>query len=190
MRTDPKALILYGTSYGQTAKIAGRLRDQLERGGMPVLLTRGDELPPDLDPDDYHLIVVGASVVLSGHQKYVKRWIQEHRDLLNRVPSAFFSVSGSAGSDNPEEREAVRKIMDAFLDEVGWQPRAKAMFAGAIMYTKYHPLLRWVMKRISRKEGRSTDTSRDHEYTDWAAVEAFGNEVLGLVAANAPASVG
>lgn len=188
MRTDPKALILYGTSHGQSAKIAGRIRDQLQREGVPVLLTRGDALPPGLDPDSYDLILVGASVVLGGHQRYVRRWIQEHVDLLNRVPSAFFSVSGSAGSDNPEEREAARKIMDAFVDELGWRPRTKTTFAGAINYTKYNPLLRWVMKRISRKEGRSTDTSRDHEYTDWAAVEAFGEEVLGLVAAG-PAPV-
>jgi len=189
MRTDPRALILYGTSYGQTAKIAGTLRDQLERGGVSVLLARGDDLPRDLDPDRFDVIVVGASVVLSGYQKYVKRWVQEHVDLLNRVPSAFFSVSGSAGSDNPEEREAVRKIMAKFLDGVGWRPRTTASFAGAITFTKYNPLVRWAMKRISRKEGRSTDTSRDHEYTDWDAVQAFGEEVLGVVEATRPAGV-
>lgn len=186
MTTDPKALILYGTSYGQTAKIAGRLRDHLEGKGVHVLLIRGDELPPDLDPDGYDLIAIGASIVLSGHQKYIRRWIAEHAELLNRIPSAFFSVSGSAGSDDPEERAAARKIMDSFLDRTGWQPRLKTTFAGAIMYTRYNPLIRWIMKRISAKEGRSTDTSRDHEYTDWAAVEAFGEEVSGLVV-DAPA---
>lgn len=187
MSTDPKALILYGTGHGQTAKIAARLRDQLRLGGVRVLLTHGDELPPDLDLDGFDLILVGASVVLGGHQKYVRKWVEEHVDLLNRVPSAFFSVSGSAGSDHPEEREAAREIMDAFMDETGWQPRLKTTFAGAIMYTKYNPLVRWVMKRISRKEGRSTDTSRDHEYTDWAAVEAFGESALELVGAGVSA---
>lgn len=29
------------------------------------------------------------------------------------------------------------------------------------------------MKRIARKEGGDTDTSRDWEYTDWDSVEAF-----------------
>jgi len=190
MRPERNVLILYGSSYGQTAKIAGRLRDQWEREGVKVLLTRGDELPRDLDPERFDAIVIGASVVLSGHQKYVKRWIEEHVALLNRVPSAFFSVSGSAGSDNAEERDAVRKIMDEFLDEAGWRPRRKAMFAGAIQYTRYNPIVRWVMKRISAKEGRSTDTSRDHEYTDWTAVEAFGEEVLGLLAGAQTAPAG
>ena len=37
-----------------------------------------------------------------------------------------------------------------------------------------------MMKRIVRsKPGNlSTDTSRDHEYTDWAEVERFGEDFL------------
>jgi menaquinone-dependent protoporphyrinogen IX oxidase len=29
------------------------------------------------------------------------------------------------------------------------------------------------MKRISKQAGGATDTSRDHEYTDWAALDRF-----------------
>lgn len=49
-----------------------------------------------------------------------------------------------------------------------------ASFAGALLYQNYHPLLRWIMKRIARKAGGGTDTSRNYEYTDWGEVEAFG----------------
>jgi menaquinone-dependent protoporphyrinogen oxidase len=34
------------------------------------------------------------------------------------------------------------------------------------------------MKQISKKEGGSTDTSRDHEYTDWKSVERFAENFL------------
>jgi menaquinone-dependent protoporphyrinogen IX oxidase len=34
------------------------------------------------------------------------------------------------------------------------------------------------MTMISRQVGRTTDVSRDHEYTDWADVEAFVDEFL------------
>jgi len=30
------------------------------------------------------------------------------------------------------------------------------------------------MRRIARKEGGDTDTSRDYEYTDWNDLRAFG----------------
>jgi len=34
-----------------------------------------------------------------------------------------------------------------------------------------------MMRFISTLVGASTDTSRDHDYTDWAAVERVANEV-------------
>jgi menaquinone-dependent protoporphyrinogen oxidase len=34
------------------------------------------------------------------------------------------------------------------------------------------------MKRIARKSGGSTDTSRDHDYTDWAALDLFVQEFV------------
>ncbi len=52
-------------------------------------------------------------------------------------------------------------------------PILTASLPGAINYTKYSLLLKWYMKRASAKNGGSTDTSRDHEYTDWAEVERF-----------------
>ena len=45
--------------------------------------------------------------------------------------------------------------------------------AGALTYPKYNPFVRFLMKRIARAEGGSTDTTRDHEFTDFAAVERF-----------------
>jgi hypothetical protein len=32
------------------------------------------------------------------------------------------------------------------------------------------------MKQIAKRAGSGTDTSRDYEYTDWGALDAFVNE--------------
>jgi menaquinone-dependent protoporphyrinogen oxidase len=181
MSDATKVLMVYGTSYGQTAKIARTIRDGLAAEGFDVELHRGDDPPATFDPAAFDAVVVGASIVLSGHQRYIKRFVAAHRQTLASRPSAFFSVSGSAGSANAEEREEARRIMSRFLDELGWRPDLSTTFAGAIRYTKYNPLIRWVMKRISAKEGASTDTSRDHEYTDWEAVDAFTASIASIV---------
>jgi menaquinone-dependent protoporphyrinogen oxidase len=89
------------------------------------------------------------------------------------MPSAFYSVSASAGSTDANGRAAAERLRDEFLKRVGWQPKLRASIAGAINYTRYNPFLRWYMKRASAKGGGSTDTTRDHEYTDWAQVERF-----------------
>jgi len=50
--------------------------------------------------------------------------------------------------------------------------------AGALLYTKYNFIVRFIMKRIARQAGAATDTSKDYEYTDWAALSRFIDEFV------------
>jgi hypothetical protein len=49
--------------------------------------------------------------------------------------------------------------------------------AGALKYTRYGWLKRRVMRYIAGKAGGSTDTSRDHEYTDWEDLRVFAESL-------------
>jgi menaquinone-dependent protoporphyrinogen oxidase len=65
------------------------------------------------------------------------------------------------------------------------------LFGGALLYRQYGLLKRYMMKRIVRDKpgGLSTDTSRDHEYTDWDDVNRFAEDFLArLVPKDAAAS--
>jgi menaquinone-dependent protoporphyrinogen oxidase len=44
------------------------------------------------------------------------------------------------------------------------------------------------MRVIARREDGDTDTSHDHEYTDWQAVEQFARDVHKLVQASSVAT--
>lgn len=169
---SPRILIVYGSRYGQTAKIGRRIRDALVARGAEVNLTAGDELPEGVDPAWYDGVVVGASVIGGGHQSYIRSFVERHRDALATMPSAFYSVSGSAGSPFPEARAEAERILQRFLEETRWHPPLTASVAGAMAYSRYNPLLRWWMRRIARRN-METDTSRDREYTDWKQVEGF-----------------
>ena len=59
----------------------------------------------------------------------------------------------------------------------GWRLRFAASFAGSMAYTQYGPILRGITKMVSRRRGGPTDTTRDHEMTDWAAVDRFTERV-------------
>jgi menaquinone-dependent protoporphyrinogen oxidase len=126
-------------------------------------------------------VILGASIIARGHQPAVAGFIKGHRDELNRMHSAFFSVSASAGSVNEKGRAAARRVRDEFLLETGFNPSITESIAGAIKYTRYNYLLRWYMKKASRMNGGSTDTSRDHEYTDWNQVESFAHRFAILI---------
>jgi menaquinone-dependent protoporphyrinogen oxidase len=70
-----------------------------------------------------------------------------------------------------------RAYVACFLADASWKPRWTATFSGALRYTRYGLVTRWVMKMISRATGGPTDTSRDYDFTDWDAVERFGAQL-------------
>jgi menaquinone-dependent protoporphyrinogen oxidase len=174
-------LIVYGSRYGQTAKIASHLEDVLVSDGLNVTLVNADTMTRAIDVAEYDAIVVGSSVIGGKHRRSVARFVRRNVERLNRVPTAFFSVSGSAGSADPHRQDEARGVMEQFLTDAAWNPDLKTTFAGALLYTRYSLILRWVMKRIARKEGAPTDTTRDHEMTDWERVGDFAHRFARIV---------
>ena len=45
---------------------------------------------------------------------------------------------------------------------------------------------RWMLKKIARQAGKDTDTSKNHEYTNWKAVDQFVSGFLSHLAAPRP----
>jgi menaquinone-dependent protoporphyrinogen oxidase len=139
-----------------------------------------------LDLGGYQAAIVLASVHLGKHEREMETFVKDHRAELERMPTAFLSVSLSEAdaedATSPPERRAKAKadakaMIDAFCQGTGWHPRSVKPVAGALRYTKYNFLVRFVMKRIAKQNGSSTDTSRDHEFTDWVALDRFVNEL-------------
>jgi menaquinone-dependent protoporphyrinogen oxidase len=56
-------------------------------------------------------------------------------------------------------------------------------------YSQYGFFLRWIMRMIARRNGEPTDTSRDHDYTDWAAVDRFAQDVAAVFKTRVGAAV-
>jgi menaquinone-dependent protoporphyrinogen oxidase len=174
--------VFYASTEGQTRRIAERVADRLRGRGLPASAV--DVASPQaagLDWSGVRGAVLGASLHLGKHQKAAVRFVAANRDRLNAVPSAFFSVSMAAASKNPAEVEAARTIATGFLDASGWRPGTVECMAGRLAYTQYGFVTRLLMKRIARKEGGATDTSRDWEYTDWAAVDRFADAFAACV---------
>ena len=185
--------MLYGTTDGQTAKIAGAIATTLRTQGFEVDVVEADRDAPA--PDVYDGIIVGASLHAGGYQRSVRRWVRTNAHALKEKPTAFLSVCLAVLEQNPKVQQDLLGIINRFVSSTGWQPGVTKPVAGALLYTRYSPLKRWIMKRMVQKAGGDTDTSRDYEYTDWidlrAFADAFGARVrerLGSRARPAPPS--
>ena len=181
-----KILIGYGTTEGQTARIAEYIADVMRSQGQEaqVLDLKGSK---DLPLDSYDAVIVGGSIHMGKHEEHVADFVRKNRVSLERLPSAFFSVSLAAHGDMENARAYVKN----FEQETGWRPTQVGYLGGALLYRQYGLLKRLMMKKIVRgKPGNlSLDTSRDHEYTDWDDVQRFAEDFLGPLVSDDTAKI-
>jgi menaquinone-dependent protoporphyrinogen oxidase len=185
--------VLYATREGQTRRIAEHLAAALRGRGFEVdVLDVARELPPEFDLTRYAKAVLAASVHIGKHEKSMLEFVRAHRAELERMPSVFLSVSLSqAGAEDARatsrrrERAAanVAKMIEDFVHRARWHPQRVLPVAGALLYRQYGVLVRLMMLFIARLVGASTDTSRDHDYTDWQALDRFAAELAADAAA-------
>ena len=176
-----KILIAYGTSEGHTAKIAQYLADVIRGQGHETYAVDVQRAKAG-QPDGYDGVIVGASVHMGRHERWVADYVRQNRDTLEGLPSAFFSVSLAARDNTDEARKEVDGYIERFVQQTGWRPRKIGRFAGALLYTQYGFFKRWIMRKIARDKGSpDIDISRDYVYTDWHGVRRFAEEFLETV---------
>jgi menaquinone-dependent protoporphyrinogen oxidase len=172
-------LIIYSTAEGQTRKIAERMADIVRETGRQARLTPIEGAWQHSFFPAPDAAIVAASIHVGKHSEEVTRFVKEHRMQLDAVPNAFISVSMSASSQ--EKHDVAEGYLNVFLTETGWQPVVRGVVGGALRYSQYGMLKRAMIRHMARKEGLPTDTSRDHEFTDWEAVSALTRDLLARV---------
>jgi menaquinone-dependent protoporphyrinogen oxidase len=174
-----RILVIYGTTDGQTAKIATALSRDLRAQGQEADVIEAAETAPG--PGDYDGVIVAASVQAGGYQTAVQRWVRRHTKDLSHTPNAFVSVCLGVLQHNPEVDRDLLAIRERFFADTGWRPMTTKVVAGALRYTHYNWAKRMMLKHIVQKAGGDTDTSRDYEYTDWTDLRAFAEAFAAMV---------
>lgn len=174
-----KYLLLYSSRFGQTYKIAQKLKEQWERNSQDVTMLDLNDAAK-INPKEYDKVIIGASIRYGHYSPRLYWWTQKNEQILNNMPTAFFSVSILATKPNrntPESHTYTRK----FFDRSFWHPQIKAIFAGELDYTKYNIIDRYLMKMVMGMNKGETDFNNKIEFTNWQEVKKFGEEVLLLM---------
>jgi menaquinone-dependent protoporphyrinogen oxidase len=171
--------VFYATTEGQTRRIAERIAARLRDRGFDSDALELAASAPMAEPTwrTVRGVVLGASLHIGKHQKPAAAFAAKYREHLNARPSAFFSVSMSAASANAAERDAAMALARAFVKQAGWQPDAVVSVAGRLAYPQYRWFTRLLMRWIAKREGGPTDTTRDHELTDWQQVDRLADDM-------------
>jgi menaquinone-dependent protoporphyrinogen oxidase len=186
-------LILYATREGQTRRIAEHLAAAARTRGFVTDVINVSEIHSGFSLGAYSAAILAASVHIHKHEPEITQFVKNNLAALEGLPTVFLSVSLSeAGAEDPrapadrrtQSAVDVEGMIQAFLNETGWHPRHIRAVAGALMYSKYNFVVRFIMKRIARQAGAPTDASRDYEFTDWEALDRILDELTaGLASA-------
>jgi menaquinone-dependent protoporphyrinogen oxidase len=159
-------LILYGTTEGQTRKIAGFVGERVrERGHTTTVMDATDGEAGYLRLSDFDGVIIAASLHLGFYQAAIEDFVRRHHATLNGMRTVFLSVSLAAASKDPEDRKGMESCVQRFLTATSWKPGEVHHVIGAFRYTQYDFFKRWGMKLIAREKGIAT--SQDLELTDW-----------------------
>jgi menaquinone-dependent protoporphyrinogen oxidase len=182
-------LIAYGTTEGQTRKVAEFIAERLRiRGHRVDVVDTASPAAAQVQPF-YLAVMACGSLHLDRHQSSLAHFLKANQDWLKLLPLAFFSVSLSAAMEDGDSRKEVRRAADQFMQECDLQPLLTTCVAGALKYTQYDYFKRTMMRLIARHHGQSGDTSHDHEYTNWPQLEADVDQFLKIAGLSAAARV-
>jgi menaquinone-dependent protoporphyrinogen oxidase len=181
------AAVFYATRYGHALRVAERIAGDLRGHGFEVDLRDAKAPPETIVWTRYASVCLVGSVHYGVHEPEIVAFAARHRTELTRLHASFVSVSGSeAGAEDatatPERRRKasgdVQRMIDRFITDTGWTPAHVLPVAGEIAYRRYNVLMRFMLKQQMRIGGGPTDTSRNHVFTNWSAVDEFVDRVL------------
>lgn len=169
-------LIAYGTTEGQTRKIAKWTADHIRELGHLAELCDSAAFASDLDLETFDAFILAASVHQGYHQETITNFIIAHRKLLDIRPAALISVSLSAVLEG--EKAEAQKYVDDLVATTGWRPRMTLLLGGALRFAEYDYFQEQIIKLLVMKRGHAAKAGSDREFTDWQALAGFLDRFL------------
>ncbi len=177
-------LVAYSTIEGQTGKIARYIGERIEAAGHKTVLADLAQ-PGFMIPAGIDAAILCAPIHGGRYPQTMIRFVQDWKSDLSSVPSALVTVSLAIASQINEERREALAYPQRMELEAGWAPPSRHNAAGALKYLEYDYFKRWMLRRIAEAEGGPVDTTKDHELTDWSALQAFVQAFLAEAAKRA-----
>ena len=170
-------LIAFGSTEGQTRKIAHHINAALEvKGHAPAMLECGGP-KQDMDMQSFDAFIVAGSVHQEAHQPYLVDFVKENLSILKSKPACFISVSLTV-SLKGGRKEAERYVAD-FVKATNWKPQETHLAAGAIRFLEYDFFKRFTVEHMVLQGKKMPDKSAGNpEYTDWDALDEFVENFL------------
>ena len=158
--SNSRILVSAASKHGSTAEIAAKIAEIVGDRGFDVTVAEPQEAP---DPSQFRAVVLGSGV-------YAGHWLGEAKELAERIGSAqtkpgvwLFSSGPIGDPPKPDEDPIdVEPISEATA------ARGHRLFAGKLDRDELSFGEKAIVVALRAPEG---------DFRDWAAIEAWANEI-------------
>ncbi|MBU3822533.1 menaquinone-dependent protoporphyrinogen IX dehydrogenase [Flavobacteriaceae bacterium XHP0103] len=167
---NKRIAIIYSTTDGQTLKICQRIAEYAENSGFKADVIEISAFNQIIS--DYSKLIIGASIRYGKHNKKVTEFIQKHKNNLEQIETAFFSVNLVARKSDKNTFDSNPYVVK-FFKRLDWKPKIIDVFGGRLDYDSYSFFDKLMIKLIMKITKGPTKSDKPIEYTDWDRVKEF-----------------
>lgn len=160
-----RVLVAYASKHGATAGVAEAVGKELCARGLAADAALIKNVR---DLGSYQGVVVGSAIYMGKWMAEARDFVKENRDLLSRVPVAYFLVCITMARAIENKREIALSYLDPVLEAVPEvKPLSIGTFAGRLDYSK----VSWLNKKILKAKG-----APEGDFRDWKSIRAWAQE--------------
>lgn len=162
---ESKVLVAYGTKYGATEGIAGKIGEVLRQAGLDADVANVNNIK-DIGP--YGAVVLGSAVYIGAWRKEAAKFLKQNEAALAQKAVWLFS-SGPTEEGDPEELVegwGFPKRLQPIADRI--KPRGSAVFHGALDVNKMNGIEKWMINKVGAGTG---------DFRDWNAISAWAEGI-------------
>ncbi len=142
-------VVAYISAHGQTKKIAEAVAAALKDKGMQVELVDIKKARGKINAKDLKGVFLGGYIHAGKYPGGLFRFVARNRQVLSSIPIHFFTTCLAAKTATEESKKTMGGYLESFRKASGLSPATAEFFAGALPYTRYNPIVRAIMRKIS-----------------------------------------
>jgi menaquinone-dependent protoporphyrinogen oxidase len=164
-KMEKRVLVTYASKYGSTGGVADAIGKELCSKGVTadVALIKNAR-----DIGSYQGVVIGSAIYMGKWMSEAADFVKENRDILRRVPVAYFLVCLTLSQPTEKNRAEVLSYMNPILKDV---PEIKPVGIGTFAGAFYYSNLSWLTKKIMKSK-----EAPEGDFRDWNAIRTWARD--------------